>query len=105
MTDIPHFSVPFRFAHGHASVVEQDSVDEIASCVFTVMACPKGFRSELPEFGIPDPVFKTQPLDLDELTAAIELWEPRAETLLSEAATADELVAQIDVLVNVRTEE
>ena len=105
MTDIPHFSVPFRFAHGRASVNEQDSVDEIASCVFTVMACPKGFRSELPEFGIPDPVFKQQPLDLAELAAAVELWEPRAETLLTDAKNADELIAQIDVLVNVRTEE
>lgn len=106
MTDIPHFALPFRFgSQGRALVTEQDSIDEIANCALAILLCPLGFRSDLPEFGISDPTFALQPLDLEQLSSAIELWEPRAQTVLGDVETADELIAQIETRVSVRTEE
>lgn len=104
---VPHFELPFRFvgSPAKAAVDEQDSIEEIAGCVYAVMVCPLGFRAELPEFGIADPTFRQQPLDLEELAVPIELWEPRAQTILADVENADELVAEIGVQVSVRTEE
>ncbi len=113
MTDVPHFAYPFRFAQpgsGQAgltpqiAVQEQDSVDEIATCVNSILLCPVGFRDELVEFGIVDPTFSVR-VDLDALADAIELWEPRARAVLSEVNTVDELLTQIQTLVTVRTED
>lgn len=78
MTDIPHFALPFRFATPEAAVVEQDSIDEIAYCAYAILACPLGFRVDLPEFGLPDLTFTQQPVDVQIVAQAIEEWEPRA---------------------------
>jgi phage baseplate assembly protein W len=105
MTSIPHFALPFRFATPQAAVSEQDSLDEIADCVFAVLACPVGFRVELPPFGLPDQTFSMPGPDLVDVRAAIETWEPRAAALLDERQDAlDELVAHVEVLVQVRSE-
>lgn len=105
MTDVPHFSLPFRFATPFAATSEQDSLDEIADCVYAVLVCPVGFRVELPAFGIDDPTFGPQPVDLDEIRNAVETWEPRAAAALDQHPDAlDELVARLEVGVRVRTE-
>jgi hypothetical protein len=114
MTDLPHFALPFRFGPvsssagpGQAATVnEQDSVHEIAACAMAVLLCPRGFRSELPTFGITDPTFATPQVDLERIRRAIELWEPRASMLLDQSRDAmDDLVARAEVLIRVRTRE
>jgi hypothetical protein len=40
VTEIPHFSLPFRFGPT-AAVVEQDSVEEIADCIVSVLLVQK----------------------------------------------------------------
>ena len=105
MADVPHFSLPFRFVTPAAAVTEQDSLDEIADCVYTVLVCPLGFRVELPQFGLPDPTFSMPAVDLDTIRDVVATWEPRAAVLLDERPdTADELIAHIETLVQIRSE-
>lgn len=105
MTDVPHFSLPFRFATPAALVNEQDSLDEIADCVYAILVCPIGFRVESPLFGTVDQTFAMPAPDLDMIRNAVETWEPRAVALLAERPDLlDELVARIEVLVQVRSE-
>lgn len=106
MTDVPHFDLPFRFTSPQAAVVEQDSVEEIAECVLATLLCPLGYRVELPEFGVDDPTFSMPGVDLDAVREAVELWEPRAELLLSQRPDAlDELISRVQMHVQVRSEE
>ena len=107
MTDVPHFSLPFRFMSPYAAVSEQDSIDEIADCVYAVLVCPQGFRVELPDFGLLDPTFSTPRVDENEIREALTLWEPRATTRFerAEPPTYDELVDDIQTFVQVRTGE
>ena len=106
MTDVPHFSLPFRFATPQAAVTEQDSLDEIADCCLAIMVCPQGFRVELPEFGIVDPTFSMPEVDLDALRTAIERWEPRAAAQLEqEWDPVDQALVNLRAFVQLRTEE
>jgi len=105
MTDVPHFDLPFRFSSPSAAVVEQDSLEEIANCVYAVLVCPLGFRVELPSFGLADPTFSMPHPDLDELRDVVETWEERAGVLLDEHADAfDALISRVGVNVQARTE-
>lgn len=105
MTDVPHFSLPFRFATPQAATTEQDSLDEIADCCYAILVCPRGFRVELPEFGLPEQTFSMPAPDLDEIRDAIVTWEERAAVLLEQHPDElDELIARILVDVRVRTE-
>ena len=104
MTDVPHFSYPFRFGAPDVATSEQDSLDEIADCVLVTLLCPQGYRVESPEFGLPDPTFGAG-VDLDVVRAVIETWEPRAATLVDQRPDLiDELIARIEVDVTLRTE-
>jgi len=106
VTDVPHFSLPFRFGNPTAAVSEQDSLDEIADCVLAVLVCPAGFRVELPQFGLPDPTFAMPTPDLDEIREAIDTWEPRAAVALDTYPDLlDELIARVEVDVQLRTED
>jgi phage baseplate assembly protein W len=105
MTDVPHFSLPFRFATPFAATTEQDSLDEIADCVYAILVCPRGFRVEVPEFGLPEQTFSMPAPDLDEIRDAIATWEDRAGVLLAQRPDAlDELIARVEADVQVRTE-
>jgi|SRR5215831_5442769 len=105
MADVPHFSLPFRFANPQAAVNEQDSLDEIADCVYAILVCPAGYRVELPLFGLQDPTFAMPAPDLDVMRDTIETWEERAAVLLDEHPdVVDELIARVLVNVNVRSE-
>ena len=106
MTDLPHFSLPFRFSTPWAAVSEQDSLDEIADCVLAILVCPAGYRVELPDFGVPDLTFSAPAVDVDVLRRSVEFWEPRAVAVFDSRPDAlDELVARVQTLVQVRTEE
>jgi phage baseplate assembly protein W len=105
VTDVPHFSLPFRFATPGAAVTEQDSLDEIAGCVYAILVCPVGFRVESPLFGTVDQTFAMPAPDLDMIRDAIETWEPRAAALLAERPDVlDELIARVEVQVQIRSE-
>jgi hypothetical protein len=105
MADVPHFSLPFRFAGSQAAVNEQDSLDEIADCVYAILICPAGFRIELPAFGLPDPTFSMPAPDLDEIRDVVATWDDRAGVLLEQHPDAlDELISRVGVSVQVRTE-
>jgi phage baseplate assembly protein W len=104
MTDVPHFSLPFRFATPQAAVNEQDSLEEIADCVLAILLCPTGFRVELPTFGIADPTFATPRVDTETLRVSIETWEPRAGVVLDERPDAlDQLIDNVEVLLRLRS--
>jgi hypothetical protein len=79
---IPHFQVPFQLVttgnRAGAVVVEQDTLEEIVSCVNTIVECPIGACPQLPTFGIPQPTFAQAPISTTELVAAIQTLEPRA---------------------------
>ena len=64
-----------------ARTVDQDSKDEIAQCVYAILATEPGTRTELPEFGFASQLFRQGGVDLEELRQAVEEWEPRAQIL------------------------
>jgi len=112
VTDIPHFALPYRFSVGGtgdgatAAVNEQDSIDEVADACLAILLCPQGFRVELPEFGLPDPTFSMPAPDLDEIRATLDQWEPRASAALDSYPDLwDDLIAHVEVNVQVRTED
>lgn len=79
--DNPHFRYPFRFGSGidkHALVNEQHSEEEIIDCVIAVVKTPRGWRDDLPDFGINDPLFSEQPIRVEDIQSALEEWEERA---------------------------
>jgi phage baseplate assembly protein W len=84
MTNVPHFVLPLRFERGAAVTVEQDTSDDIASCVVAVLLCPLGMRAELPEFGALDPTFSMGEVDTDQLATAVRRWEPRADVVFEQ---------------------
>jgi hypothetical protein len=106
MTDLPHFSLPFRFGGPQAAVNEQDSIAEIGDCVLATLLCPLGFRVELPSFGVDDPTFSSPLVDTDEIRDVLSRWEPRALLSLDgELDQVDELVQHVQTIVRVRSQE
>lgn len=88
---IPHFGFPFAFQQHpdgtiQAATTEQDSLQEIFDCAQAIVACPIGFRDDLPTFGVPYPEFHQTPLDSGPIRRAIGMWEPRAELESAEYA-------------------
>jgi hypothetical protein len=105
VADVPHFSLPFRFVNPQAATTEQDSLDEVADCVFAILTCPVGFRVESPSFGLPDPTFSMPAPDLDEIRSVIEQWDDRAAVVLAEQPDLfDALIAHVIATVSVRSE-
>jgi phage baseplate assembly protein W len=99
MALLTHFDVPFRWGtNRHAAEVEQDGIDDIISCITTIIYTPKGTRPEAPQFGTPDPTFGTpNERHTEGIRAAILRDEPRAEILMSRAEPddLDELIVRI----------
>lgn len=84
MAESPHFQLPFRFSGTSFAENEQGSVDDIVACVEAVILYEPGFREMLPEFGIVDPVFQTEPIDGNQLVSMVERWEPRARLMFEQ---------------------
>lgn len=81
----PHFVFPLRLdTTGHIATVEQDSDEDILSCVYVALKTPIGSRPGLPDFGVDDYTFATGVVQLPELQAQIQASEPRADLSLSE---------------------
>jgi phage baseplate assembly protein W len=94
MADIPHFSFPFRrTANGKTvEVVEQDMDDEILDCIEVLLTTERGERIELPDYGLPDPLFIQGGTSLEMVRQIIATWEPRANATV----TRTELVDMLD---------
>lgn len=88
MTAIPHFAAPFKLTAQGVTVDEQDSINELQSCVQNIVSCPLGFRIDLPAFGVPDPTFGPVPVDGDAIEQAVTRWEPRAAVQILERGDA-----------------
>lgn len=82
-------------------LVEQDSLDEIAGCVETIIRTPRGLRDELPDFGSRDRLFTEGPLDTGDILDEITDWDGRAELLIEAYPDAVESMAQ-NVRVTIR---
>lgn len=91
-----HFSMPFDVdpLTGHVREAEQDSVEDVAGCVEVILRTPRGFRDELPEFGLPDPAFKPQEVTIEAMRVAVTEWEPRAVATFEDQSNAFELGVQ-----------
>lgn len=98
---VPKFRWPFQMQplNQGAAVVEQDSVQEVAQCVYAILATEEGTRPELPDFGLEDSAFKLGGLDLELIRDVAEEWEPRAD-LLTES-TWSQLLQEVKVRVGV----
>ena len=87
MADIPHFALPFRFEAMPggtlaAATVEQDTREDIAACFEAVIRTPRGFRDELPGFGVTPPEFSQGGPDIALVRSEAEEWEARGSLLL-----------------------
>ena len=79
----PHFNLPFKLRQT-ADYVEQDTVDDIANCVMTLLRTHIGLRAEAPTFGVSDYTFQVEPLDKDAIRDEITAAEPRAVVFINE---------------------
>jgi hypothetical protein len=82
----PHFAWPFRFVGGVAAVDDQGTLAEVEACVTRVVTCFIGDCPDVPDLGIPNPLFAQAPIDPTAITAACNLWEPRATVTVGEGA-------------------
>jgi hypothetical protein len=85
---IPHLDWPVRAGlDGHLVSNEQDSPEDIASCVAVSLLTPPGWRDDEPAFGA-RPDFPLLPLDLAALAAQVGRDEPRAALILTDDPAA-----------------
>lgn len=99
---IPHLDWPVRIAsNGHLASNEQDSLDDIASCVAISLLTPPGWRDDEPEFGsrLDFPVL---PISLSDLQSSVEHDEPRARLdLHDDENTRQELELRITARLSI----
>lgn len=102
--DLPHFDLPFRFTGaGPAAVVEQDTDEDVHNCVQAIVRTPIGWRPYVPKFGIDDPTFEVQPVNIRHIEEQILESEPRARTLVSQDIDRfDQLVSNVLIEVSSR---
>lgn len=96
---VPHFDLPFRFTGGYdkkVAVAEQGSVEDLANCVYTIVVCPRGWRDEVPDFGIPDPTFGYPGLP-EALRGSIQDQEPRSVLSFEDIESRDALMAAVRI--------
>lgn len=98
--DIPHFYVPFHYMGGKPIVVDQDSYEDVYISVQNIARYPKGFREDLPEFGV-TPLELTVVTDAETLAleAEIEEWESRIPIHTELHQELEDLVANVAVKV------
>lgn len=103
LTAIPHFTLPFKLRGTRFDENEQDSLDDLVSCVRAVLLYEPGFREMLPEFGVDELTFQPMPIDRDRLVSAIEKWEPRVHALVLQSPdTFDNLILHVQLQISSR---
>jgi hypothetical protein len=76
-------ALPLRVtASGALATFVQDSPREIAQSVALLLATRPGERRSVPDYGTPDPLFGG--IDVEDIHAAVEEWEKRADPALVE---------------------
>jgi hypothetical protein len=83
MNEAPHIASPFAFGPAGVSTTEQDSIEEIQDCVENIVRFRKGWREDLPDFGIPDLSFLQKPINTKPIFDAIAEYEPRAVPIIA----------------------
>lgn len=98
---VPQLSMPLRFDGGHAAVVEQDSVSEIADCCANICRYQPGDRDSRPDFGVPDQTFAQGAADTQIVVAAVRRFEPRA--LLAAGSDIEGFVSSVVLQIDKAT--
>jgi phage baseplate assembly protein W len=86
----PHLAAPFSITASGAEVVEQNSPEEVESCVRNIIVCPMQYRIEQPSFGVVPVQFQTPPVGPAGLQQQVEAWEPRADLSVIETTLAND---------------
>jgi phage baseplate assembly protein W len=108
MDNIPRLALPLRFTSDRYVSVQQDTLDEVVTCVACITMFPLGYRDDRPDFGITPLELSDRPLDTLDVEQAIEAYEPRADVQVVELPydPSDPLAARVRVEVDVaRTAE
>jgi|SRR3954469_15633409 phage baseplate assembly protein W len=100
MDDVPHLALPLRIVGTGYVSVQQDTLDEVTTCVAAITLFPLGYRDDRPDFGVRALELTDRPLALD-IEQAVEAFEPRASVRVAEQAydRSDPLGAQVRVEV------
>jgi phage baseplate assembly protein W len=100
---LPRLALPLRINSGQYVSVEQDTLDEVTTCVACITLFPLGYRDDRPDFGIVPLELNDRPLDTLDVEQAIEAFEPRAEVNVVEQPydPADPLEARVRVEVSI----
>lgn len=99
MADIPHFAFPFRFSGGKVVEVEQDSIDDIASCVHAILSVERGELIQMPEFGVIDLTFLMTEAAIPEIKEAIQSQEPRATVAIEEGWDFEQYIQYLRLIL------
>ena len=100
---LPRLALPLRISGDRYVAVEQDTLDEVTTCVACITLFPLGFRDDRPDFGIVELELSDRPLDTLDVEQAIEAYEPRAEVNVVEQPydPDDPLAARVRVEVSI----
>jgi uncharacterized protein CbrC (UPF0167 family) len=100
--DVPHFDLPFQLGRDGATVVEQDSIEDVANCVVAIFLTHVGWRDEVPAFGVQDFAMRRQPIGEDDINNLISAQEPRAGIVVNERRdSSDRMIDHINVGVSI----
>lgn len=103
MPDREQLAYPFQLgSDGRILTVEQDSDDDIEASMAVIVSWPIGTRDSNPDFGIDEQAFQQGGADLDEISTALQIAEPRATPLLEQDDGT--LIAQLLARVRARYE-
>jgi phage baseplate assembly protein W len=99
---IPKLAVPLRMGERGLATVEQGSPEEVAACVYALLATERGSRLGDPDYGVEEAGFDPFPPDdaIDEWVVQIENYEPRARVRTT--AELEDLIARVSIRVGVR---
>lgn len=95
-----HLTFPLRLGRdGSIVTAEQDSLAEVESAVFGILAQRKGYRTDRPEVGLTsDPTFEQGGADLDEIRADLAEQEPRSVPLFErDPASLQRMIDEVSV--------
>jgi len=95
----PKLAVPFNIRGSKATVIEQDSTEEIEQTTLAILRTPVGSHIDDPNLGLPDPSFGGA--SYEDVQEAVKRSEPRAVTVF----TSDAIDEQYEQVVSVQLEE
>lgn len=97
----PHFSPTYTLdARGHSVVVEQGSEADLRARAKNVLLCSKGFREDLPEFGIQSTLFRNPPLNIAAIQTEVQRWANLDASVTEHIVGLEVANREIDVAVS-----